>query len=115
MNLHPAIEEELEMLREKFPGKTELTLDDYAAYFEINRQYASKHFLRKNNGPLKIAHKRIGKKIIIPLVDFAYWLAQHKVVDGHALVLPSEEELQNDMKRRRGFSPTKKYDYRRLV
>ena len=114
MAVHPAIIEEMDMLRELFPGKTELTLDDYAAYFDIDRTYASKHFSRKNSSRFKIAHKRIGRKIIIPLIDFAYWLAQQKVVDGCALVLPSEEDLKLDMKRRRGFSNEPKYNYRRL-
>ena len=114
MTIHPAISEELEMLRERFPGKSELTLDEYAQYFGIGRAYASKHFLRKNKGRQKIAHKRVGKKIIIPLIDFAYWLAQKKVADGHALILPSEDDLRMDMKRRRGFSATKKREYRRL-
>jgi len=78
-NLHPAIEEELNMLKERFPGKLELTLDDYADYFSIDRHYASQHFSRINKGRYKIAHKRIGRKIIIPLLDFAYWLAQNKI------------------------------------
>jgi len=104
MAIHPAIEEELSMLRERFPGKAELTLDDYAEYFGINRHYAAQHFFRTNRGPQKIAHKRIGRKrIIIPLADFAYWLAQKKVVDGRPLILPTPEQLRQDMKRRRGF------------
>jgi len=114
MAIHPAIIEEMEMLRERFPGKAELTLDEYAEYFNINRTYASKHFSRKNEGRHKIAHKRIGKIIIIPLIDFAHWLAQKKVVDGRALVLPSDEDLKLDMKRRRGFNKESEYKYRRL-
>ncbi|MDR2532133.1 MAG: hypothetical protein LBC82_04745 [Oscillospiraceae bacterium] len=82
VNTHPAIQEELEMLKERFPGKLELTLDEYADYFGIGRHYACQHFSRINSGKNKINHKRIGKLIIIPLIDFAYWLAQQKVVDG---------------------------------
>lgn len=110
--IHPAIQEELDMLRERFPDKAELTLDEYAEYFEIGRHYACQHFSRINAGANKISHKRIGKKIIIPVLDFAYWLAQQKVVDGHALILPTEEDIKQSMKRRRGFSSTPKYDYR---
>ena len=115
MALHPAIQEELDMLKERFPGKVELTLDDYADYFGISRSYAAQHFDRINQKRCKIAHKRIGRKrIIIPLIDFAYWLAQQKVVDGKPLILPTPEQLQQDMKRRRGFSADPKDDYRRL-
>lgn len=113
MAIHPAIQEELNMLKERFPGKQELTLDDYAEYFGINRQYAPKHFHRKNQGINKIGHKRIGRKtIIIPMVDFAFWLAQNKIVDGHYLILDMDYDLE--MKRRRGFSYEPKYNYRKL-
>ena len=113
--LHPAIREELEMLRERFPGKVELSLDDYADYFGISRHYASQHLSRTNEGKNKIAHKRIGKTIIIPFIDFAYWLACHKIgLDGRPLILPSSDEIKQGMKGRRGFSNTPTYDYRKL-
>ena len=113
--MHPAIQEELDMLRERFPGKAELTLDEYAAYFGIGRMNAAKHFNLQNAGRNKIGHKRIGKRIIIPLLDFAYWLAQHKIVDGRQLILPSAEDVQQSMKRRRGFcQPKPEYEYRKL-
>ncbi len=113
-HIHPAIQEELDMLKERFPTKLELTLDDYAEYFGIDRHYASQHFSRINAGKIKLAHKRIGKLIIIPTLDFAYWLAQHKIMNGRALILPSPEEVQASMKSRRGFSSAPKYDYRKL-
>ena len=112
--MHDAIREELEMLHERFPGKSELTFDEYAEYFDISRHYASQHFSRMNAGRNKIAHKRFGKKIVIPMIDFAYWLAQHKVMNGSKVILPSEESVRESMKRRRGFSHTPKYDYRQL-
>ena len=114
--MHPAIQEELDMLKERFPGKVELTLDEYAEYNNISRRNAPRHFRTANNGKNKIGHKRIGKKIIIPILDFAYWLAQQKIVDGHALVLPCDGDLKQEMKRRRGFGQTNtpQYDYRRL-
>jgi len=103
--IHPAIQEELDILRSKFPDKQELTLDEYADYFNISRRYAAQHFSRVNKGSMKIAHKRIGKIIRIPLIDFAYWLAQHKLdLRGRAVVLPSKEDLRNKSK----------HDYRRV-
>lgn len=113
-HIHPAIQEELDMLRERFPGKQELTLDDYASYFCIDRHYASQHFYRINAGKLKIDHKRIGKLIIIPMLDFAYWLAKCKVVNGKQLILPTVEETRAAMTSRRGFSSVPKWDYRTL-
>jgi hypothetical protein len=114
-HIHPAIQEELDMLKERFPGKQELFLEDYADYFHIDRHYASQHFYRINCGKLKINHKRIGKLIIIPMLDFAYWLAQNKVVNGKALILPSAEQTRAAMNNRRGFSSAPKYDdYRKL-
>ena len=112
--MHGAIKEELDMLKERFPGKLELTLVEYADYFGISRGFASQHFSRANRGKHKIGHKRIGKRIIIPLIDFAYWLAQQKVVDGKPLILPSEEQVRLDMKRRRGFCQETNDGYRRL-
>ena len=110
-NLHQAIQEELDMLKERFPGKVELTLDEYAEYFGISRKYAPQHFSIINTGKNKINHKRIGRRrIIIPLLDFAYWLAQQKVVNGSPLLLQPEDI---DMKSRRGFSKAKSVDYRR--
>ena len=114
MAIHPAIQEELDMLKERFPGKTELSFDDYAEYFGISRGFAPQHFSRLNEKPCKIAHKRIGRRIIIPMLDFAYWLAQQKVVDGKPLVMPSEEQARLDMKRRRGFCQDPNDGYRRL-
>lgn len=115
-NIHPAIAEELEMLRARFPGKEELTLDDYADYFGVSRHYASQHFNRQNKDPNKINHKRIGRRVIIPLLDFAYWLAQKKVVDGLPLILPTAEENREWAKRQRGFckKTPPAYSYRRV-
>jgi len=110
--MHLAIEEELSMLKERFPGKSEMTLDEYAVYFCITRHYASQHFSNINMGTIKINHKRIGKKIIIPFVDFAYWLAQKKIVDGKPFRL--EGDIEAEMKRRRGFSAAPKHNYRQL-
>lgn len=113
-SIHPAIQEELDMLRTRFPGKVELSLDDYANYFGITRQYAPQHFSRINRCRVKINHKRIGRRIIIPVIDFAFWLAQMKVVDGKLLILPTPEQMKEDMKRRRGFGAFNKYSYRSL-
>jgi len=97
--MHTAISTELSMLKARFPNIEELTLDEYAEYFGISRGYASQHFMRMNEGNNKINHKRIGRFITIPLMDFAFWLAQQKVVNGRQLNLTSE-----DLKRRRGYT-----------
>ena len=112
--IHPAIQEELDMLRERYPNKTEITLDEYADYFGLERKYAGQHFRRLNEKSNKMSHKKLGRKIIIPLIDFAYWLAKQKVVEGKLLILPSREEVEKSMKSRRGFSSTPKYNYRSL-
>ena len=115
--MHPAIKEELDMLREQFPGMTELTLDEYAVHNRINRRNAARHFNHANEGRYKINHKRFSRKDIrIPMIDYAYYLAQHKVVDGQALVLPGDGDIKEIMKRRRGFNstPQPQNDYRRL-
>ena len=112
--IHPAIQEELDMLRERFPGKNELTLDEYADYNGIGRRNAARHFRRANEGRHKIGHKQIGKMIIIPMCDFAYWLALQKIVDGSPLILPGDGDPKEVMKRRRGFSAAPQYEYRRL-
>jgi len=112
--IHPAIQEELDMLRERFPGMTELTLDEYAEYHRIGRRNAARHFRSANRGVRKINHKQIGKTIIIPLIDFAYWLAQQKVVDGQSIVLPCDGDIKEVMKRRRGFNSAPQHEYRRL-
>ena len=108
--IHPAIQEELDMLRERFPGKVELTLDDYADYFGISRHYASQHLSRTNAGGIKIDHKRMGRKILIPFIDFAQYLARCKVVNGAPLMLPTSEQRKAN-KSRGGFSSTPSYDY----
>ena len=115
--IHPAIQEELNMLRERFPGKNELTLDEYADYNGIGRKNASRHFRKANEGRYKIGHKRLSRNgIIIPMLDYAYYLAQHKVVDGQALVLPGDGDIKEVMKRRRGFNSQQQpqYSYRSL-
>ena len=101
---HPAIIAELDILRKLFPGKEQLTLDDYAEYYQINSRYAAQHFSRANKQKIKIAHKRIGKTILISVLDFAYYQAQHKITDsGDLLILPEPDKLSVSMKRRRGF------------
>jgi DNA polymerase III epsilon subunit-like protein len=113
--MHPAIKEELDMLRERFPGKSEATLDDWAAYFGIDRRNAPRHFNRETQDGKTIGHKKIGKRgsPVIPMLDFAYWLAQRKVVDGMPLVLNGGGNIKTEMKRRRGFCAPQ-HEYRQL-
>jgi hypothetical protein len=53
LKIHPAVQVELNMLREMFPGKCELNFDDYAVYFGISRRYAPQHLARLNGGAAK--------------------------------------------------------------
>jgi hypothetical protein len=95
MSMDENIAIELNMLRERYPGKSEITYDEYADYFDIGRHHASAHFNKRKS---EIAHKQIGRKVTIPLIDFAYYLAKQKFVSGKRVVL-----TPNDMKRKRGF------------
>jgi len=114
-NVHPAILEEISVLRALFPGKEEMTLNEYAAYFGIGRANAARHFKDMNKGPRKIGHKRIGRKVIIPIVDFAFWLAHKKVLESGEILIMPYDNINDAMKRRRGFSSKYNYDnYRRL-
>jgi len=86
---------ELRMLKTRFPNVEEYTLDEYASYFGIKRRDASRHFQRRAK---QITHKRIGRDIRINSIDFAYYLAQQKVVGGRQIVLTPDS-----LKRKRGF------------
>ena len=112
--IHPAIREELEMLQQRFPGKQELTMDDYAEYWCISRHYVTQHLSRLNKRHPKLDYKRVGRRFIFPMLEFAYFLAQCKVVNGAPIMLSTSEDLKDSMKRRRGFSSKPSYNYRSL-
>lgn len=97
MKLNPAIQEALTDLQSTFPGKTKITIDEYAVYRGIGRRNASTD-LRKR----KIPYTRIGRKTEIELIDLAKYKAKKKMIDGSP-VLPTEEEVAQNIKRRRGF------------
>lgn len=109
--MHEAVARELAALKERYPGKTELSMDDYADCFGIKRHYASRHLRNINKGTPKIAYRRIGNVITIPILYFAYWKAQTLKVDEKSLELPPLITLMVDTKRTRGFCAPSKTNY----
>ena len=95
MSMNDNIAIELNMLRERYPGKSELTYVEYADYFGIGRHHASWHFKQRSH---QIGHKQIGRRVFIPLIDFAYYLAQQKFINGKRIILKPD-----DKNRKRGF------------
>jgi len=92
--MHPAISGEIKILSERFPEKSELTLTEYATYFNITRSYASQH-IRLNNIP----HKELSRvDWRVSIADLALWLANKRIVNGKRLNLTPE-----DARRKRGF------------
>jgi len=100
---HPVVNGYLNELDQKFPGKSYITLDEYAVFFNIKRTYAPEHFRNNNKGFIKIPHTRIGRKVIIEKLDLAYWLARHKIIDGKPIKIP-ELKTDGNYKRARGFT-----------
>jgi len=95
MSMHQAIADELKILQQLYPDKNELTLDEFADYLDISRHYATQYINRE-----KITHKRISRNNIrVPLPEFAFYLAQKRMVNGRPLKLTPE-----DMKKRRGYT-----------
>jgi hypothetical protein len=91
MTLTPAVKAELDILRERYPGKPELTRSELADYFGISE---GKYISRKLRVE-EIPYKKIGKSDIrVNAVDLAIWLAACKV-GFNAMFIPP--------KRGRGF------------
>ena len=101
--MHPLVKKELDDLKERFPGKTEMTLDEWAVYFGIRRTYASQHFKLVTAGDIKVAYKRVGKRYVIKFKDFAFWLAQHYENDAMLRTLPKPRP-DDSLKRTRGYT-----------
>jgi hypothetical protein len=70
------------MLKERYPNKAELSLEDYADFWGISRRFAAQHLQRINKGRVKLTYRRIGRRITFPLVAFAEFLAKNRVEDG---------------------------------
>jgi hypothetical protein len=89
--LHKAVAEELQMLKERYPDRAELTLDDYADYWGISRRFAAQHLQRLNQKKIKLTYRRIGRRFTFPLIAFAEFLAKNRVEDGKPLEIPTFE------------------------
>lgn len=97
-SLHPAIRHELDALEIQFPGKAYLTLDDYAALYNIDRHYASKHLKRKG-----IPATKEGQSIYVSTLDLAIYKANRKL-GNKAPLLADKMDVKDEMRRRRGFA-----------
>jgi hypothetical protein len=93
--MHPLIKAELENLQLQFGEKSILTLDDYAALYNINRQSASRHLRRRG-----IPVSKEGRNLYISMTDLATYKAKCKAADNGQIIIPEAK----DMKRRGGFS-----------
>ena len=89
------VKAELENLQIQFGNKSTLTLDDYAALYEIDRRYASKHLKRRGIPIIKE-----GKGVYITITDLAAYKAERK----HGSAAIEEPRQAPDMKSRRGFN-----------
>jgi hypothetical protein len=98
--LYSAAAEELQTLKERYPDRAELTLDDYADYWGISRRFASQHLQRLNQSKIKLTYRRIGRRITFPLLDFAVFLAQHRIENGAAIEIPHNGQADTQNKRR---------------
>ena len=97
MNLHPAIKFELENLAIRFPGQSQINLDEYAALYRIRRESASQHLRRRN-----IPATKEGRGVYISLLDLATYKAKCK--SGNEPLIVKPENISEFMKRQRGFN-----------
>ncbi len=93
--MNALVREQLDNLQLQFPGKSSLTLDEYATLYGITRRYASRHLKRR-----QIPYTKEGKGIYINITDLATYKAKCKVKHTNELAISVNEE----MKRRRGFN-----------
>jgi len=96
--MHPLIKAELDNLAIRFPGQSQINLDEYAELYGIKRQGASRHLRRR-----KIPVTKEGRGLYISMIDLATYKAQTKSgVASPKLIGP--RDLKEEMKQRRGFS-----------
>ena len=95
---NPHVKAELDNLKTQFGNRAYLTLDDYAALYEIDRRYASRHLRRRN-----IPFTKEGKNLYVSMLDLAIYKAKNMIVAGKPLIHQYEHGI-DEMKRRRGFN-----------
>ena len=93
--MNAQIRDELENLQLQFGMRAQLTLDDYAALYGINRKHASEHLRRRN-----IPYTKEGKSLYISMLDLAAYKAKCKT----GVPLLARPVTAEDMKSRRGFA-----------
>ena len=94
-NQHVA--KEYDNLRLQFGNKSHLDLDDYSALFRCDRSKASRHLKMRG-----IPHSKVGQKILIPILEVAYYLAKQMAKrKNEVLVFPETKEAMNG---RTGFA-----------
>jgi len=101
---HPAVQKEIDDLRERYPGKKVLGYDEFADRLGIERVNAALEFRRIIEKGPDIVHKRIGRDLEIRIEDFAYWLALHIIVDGKPIVIPPPTSKDGSIRRKRGYT-----------
>ena len=97
------VAEELHRLNQKYPGKTEFSVEEWAEHLGYRPTYGLEKFRKVCEGPRKINYIRVGRKIIITIEDFARWMAQNKVIDGKPAVVP-QLNPSGKARRKRGYT-----------
>jgi len=94
---NPYVKSELDNLEYQFGRKAYLDLDDYCKVFKTCREKASRHI--KERG---IPNIKVGQDVVIPILDFALFLARKRAEREGRLVLIAE--TKEDFKKRSGFA-----------
>jgi hypothetical protein len=104
--MHKLIKEEMGRIQRQFPGKEYLGLNDYALLLGIPRRNAARH-LRNTGMPVHKLHTKKGCAKNAPLYVAAISVAQYLVKckdDGPELIIGPFENIEDEMKSRRGFN-----------
>ncbi len=89
---------ELDNLEIQFPGQSQITLDQYAKLYQINRGYASQHLRRRG-----IPATKEGRQIYISTLDLAIYKAQRKLGNETRIDIDTRTVAEK-MNSRRGFN-----------
>jgi len=78
MDRTQAVERELMLIKNKFPGKSQMSIKEWGEFWGISKSYAHKHFKKAMGGvrPLPII-KLIGRPYY-NIYDFAEWLVDNR-------------------------------------
>ena len=86
-NAHPTVVREYIWLKERFPTKTVLGLNEYAKCMDVSRGNASRHIKRLNakKNTIKLIYEVEGKKYRIKFEDFARWKVYFQTDNGEVI------------------------------